>query len=83
MQKCDFTLKMTVLCSIDDVSLPTDSGHRIDGVLATCSRCGHDTESFGTSDASVRRCLALMRETCPKNENNYYVSRSRALAQNC
>lgn len=42
-------------------------------VEVTCSKCGHTVESFGTSDASVRRCLALLREECPLGENNFYV----------
>lgn len=41
-------------------------------------KCGvsfrHETQSFGTSEASVRRCLALMREECPNGENNFYIA---------
>jgi hypothetical protein len=44
-----------------------------DGVVATCTRCDHQTESFGTGDASIRRCLVLLREECPRGERNYYV----------
>lgn len=43
------------------------------GVEATCTQCGHTTRSYGESDASVRRCLALMREECPEDERNFYV----------
>lgn len=50
-----------------------DSGVLVEGVIATCSRCDHQTESFGTSDKSRKRCLALMREECPQNEDNFYV----------
>lgn len=46
----------------------------IDGVEATCSRCGHVTESYGTSEASVKRCLAKLREECPRHEKNWYVA---------
>ena len=45
----------------------------IDGVIARCTRCDHETESFGTSDASIRRCLVLLREECPNGERNFYV----------
>ena len=48
---------------------------RIDGrpgVVACCGRCGHSTTSFGTGEASVRRCLALLREECPRGEINFY-----------
>lgn len=50
-----------------------DSGREIEGVVATCSRCGYTTESFGNSELSVKRCLVLLREGCPKKENNLYV----------
>lgn len=43
------------------------------GIEVTCTRCGHTTESFGESDRSIRRCLALMREECPDGESNFYV----------
>jgi hypothetical protein len=63
---------MKVSCEINEVELDGDHG-TIPGVVATCSRCGHETESYGTSDASVRRCLVLMREECPNDETNYYT----------
>jgi hypothetical protein len=44
----------------------------VESVCGTCRRCGHETESYGTSDASVRRCVALLREECPNGEHNYY-----------
>ena len=43
------------------------------GVEATCTECDHTTESMGESERSINRCLALMRETCPEEEENYYV----------
>ena len=65
-----------VECEISAATLTNDDGREIDGVQAECSRCGHTTESFGTSDASVRRCLAIMREQCPEGEENFYVGES-------
>ena len=47
---------------------------KVDGVEATCSRCGHATEAFGTCDASVRRCLVALREECPRGEQNFYFA---------
>jgi hypothetical protein len=64
---------MEVPATIDEVQLEGDNGRMIEGVEATCTRCGHTTESFGTSDASIRRCLILLREECPKEERNFYV----------
>lgn len=63
---------MRINCEIDETELENDEGYEIPGVVATCSKCQHSTESFGTSDASIRRCLALMREECPMCENNFY-----------
>lgn len=62
-----------VECEIFDVVLENDDGIQIDGVCATCTRCDHETESFGTSEASVKRCLALMRDECPMGQDNFYV----------
>lgn len=46
----------------------------IPSVRATCSRCGHVTESGGTHAASVTRCLALMREQCPRGARHFYAT---------
>ena len=64
---------MKVRCKIEEVELENDEGHPVEGVRVTCSRCDHETESFGTSDRSIKRCLALMREECPNHEENFYV----------
>ncbi len=63
---------MRVVALIEYVQLEGDYGE-IDGVQATCEQCSHCTESFGTSDTSVRRCLALLNEECPELENNFYI----------
>ena len=61
-----------VECSTDEVELEGDYGE-VAGIRATCGKCGHTTESFGTSDRSTKRCLVLMREECPEGEENFYV----------
>ena len=63
-----------VSCEIDHVTLENEDGQEIDGVRAICGLCEHETESFGTSSASVRRCLVLLREECPRGQRNYYVA---------
>ena len=65
---------MRVTCRIEEVELENDDGVEVPSVCATCSRCDHETESFGTSDRSIRRCLVLMRDECPMGEDNYYAS---------
>jgi hypothetical protein len=64
---------MKVECEIHETELENDSGRTVDGVIAECSRCGHREESFGTSEASRKRCLVMLRENCPKGELNFYV----------
>ena len=64
---------MRVSCTIEETELESDNGRPMDGVQATCSRCRHTTESFGTEEASRRRCLVLLREECPEGEYNFYI----------
>ena len=63
----------TVKCEIVEDSETNDYGTESPCVRAICSKCGHETMSFGDSDTSIRRCLALMREECPQGENNFYI----------
>lgn len=71
---------MKVHCEIEEIELEGDYTDHLDNpvliasVCARCSRCGHETESYGTSAASVRRCLVLMREECPEDEGNWYLA---------
>ena len=64
---------MRIVCDVEETTLTNDEGHDVESVEATCSRCGHMTESFGNGDASIRRCLALMRDECPRGQWNWYV----------
>jgi len=67
---------MKVECEVNPVELKGDLDHRgpVKGVQVTCGRCSHTTESFGQGESSVKRCLALLREECPRDEQNYYVA---------
>ena len=62
-----------VHCEIIYDYLDTDSGHSVHSAVARCSKCGHETESYGTSDASIKRCLLEMRNECPLGETNFYT----------
>jgi len=64
---------MKVLCEVQEEDLDGDYG-TVAGVVAECSRCGHKTESFGTGENSIKRCLVMLREECPEGEHNFYVS---------
>ena len=61
-------------CDVEEVDLEGDYRDDVPGVCVTCSRCQHVTESYGTGGASIRRCLALMREECPRGQRNFYVA---------
>jgi hypothetical protein len=63
---------MRVECEVQETPMDGDYGE-VEGVTATCSRCGHETESYGTSDLSIKRCLVLLREECPNGEQNFYI----------
>lgn len=65
-----------VHCEIETGYVYNDEGREVEGVIATCSKCGHTTESLGTSDGSKKRCLALMNDECPMEEDNFYETTS-------
>lgn len=65
---------MRVLADIEYTHLINDNEVEIPSVTATCHKCGLCTESFGQSEFSVKRCLALLNEECSLGENNFYVS---------
>jgi hypothetical protein len=62
--------------TLEHVELEGDD-RPVAGVAATCPRCQHKGESFGTHDRSVKRCLVLLREECPLGESNFYVVGAR------
>jgi uncharacterized protein YjbI with pentapeptide repeats len=70
----------TVAATIDGIILTNSDpaygevGREVASVAATCSKCKHTTESFGYQQESIRRCFAVLREECPRNETNFYVS---------
>ncbi|MFM9962413.1 MAG: hypothetical protein ACKV2Q_14465 [Planctomycetaceae bacterium] len=63
---------MIVTCKIETQDMENDNGCEVEGTVAACSKCGHRTESFGTSNGSIKRCFWLMRQECPRREQNYY-----------
>lgn len=69
---------MTIECDIEEEEIEDSEGVMVPGVIATCSECGHSTQSFGTGESSIKRCLVLMRKNCPNREQNFYVSRHDA-----
>lgn len=53
-----------------------DSGRIIDSVEAICLACGNHEEIWGDHVDAVTRCLATLRDTCPRGENNFYFEHS-------
>lgn len=63
---------MRVLVHIEETTLTNERGYDQDGIEATCARCEHTVEVFGTEDASIKRACATLREECPFKEHNFY-----------
>jgi hypothetical protein len=63
---------MRVPCESRRVTLTNDRFTQVSSVRVVCSECQHYTESYGTGENSIRRCLALLREECPNGEENFY-----------
>jgi hypothetical protein len=61
-----------IKCTIEEITLEGDYSNDVQSVRATCNKCDHTTESYGTSEGSIKRCLALMHEECPEGEDNRY-----------
>ncbi len=60
-------------CKIEYVGVQNDFvGRSVPGVIATCSRCRHQTDSIGTSVRSLRECLRMMSDECPCGGSNDY-----------
>jgi hypothetical protein len=65
---------MKIYANIHEVTLTNDSGFEVEGVKATCSLCNYSTESYGSSYASRKRCLVLLRLQCPRRETHFYIA---------
>ena len=63
---------MRVECEVSATTLVGDHGGDVDGVCVTCGRCNYTVEVYGTSSASVRRAMAMLRDECPEGESNFY-----------
>lgn len=59
---------------ICEADLDGDYG-TVEGYEVECERCGHCVEVFGTSEASIARAAVMLRDECPRGENNFYEER--------
>ena len=62
-----------IKCSVTYGEVENDDGVEVPSTTVSCGNCSHETTSYGTGPISVKRCLALLNEECPDNENNFYV----------
>lgn len=53
-------------------TLENDYGREQDGIVVTCSKCGHQVEVFGDDERSIKRGAATLNDECPLEENNFY-----------
>jgi hypothetical protein len=60
-----------VATETDYLQVEGDYGY-VDGVEVTCKKCLHSEQSGGTHDGSLKRCAFLLRENCPRGEDNFY-----------
>ena len=63
---------MRVPCNVEYTEIEKERGFPVDGVVVTCSRCEKSAESFGQTEASVKRCFVLLKEDC--DESNFYYA---------
>jgi hypothetical protein len=63
-----------VECEIQYLNLCSNGFWR-EGVQVICSKCGQTSESFGTKEKSIKRCLAILADKCLIGENNFYVQK--------
>ena len=61
-----------VACTVAQTIYRKHKAGRYDKTVVRCSECGHAQESSGSGDGSVRRCLALLKQSCPRGERNFY-----------
>ena len=68
-------MNVPVSVEYDDISTER-SGKEIyvDGVRATCSRCGNQEECPGTDTDSVERACSRLMISCPRREQNHYYA---------
>lgn len=63
-----------IICEVTEIELENDDGVAVPSVCVRCPQCEEEQESYGTGHASIRRCLALLRENCPEDGNNFYTT---------
>ena len=63
----------SVVCAISHVTLTNAEGSKVPSIQAACAKCGHVEASFGRRENSLKRCLVMLSENCPRGERNFYA----------
>jgi len=63
-----------IKCRIHKTIWERHKAGRYDSTRATCSICNNSTFSYGSGDGSVKRCLVLLKNSCPIGSNHFYVA---------
>ena len=68
-----------ITCRIEETYVENDEGREVEGVVATCSHCGRQTQAYGQGEGSRRRCLVEMSNECREEDRghratNYYIA---------
>ena len=64
-----------VECTLAQTIYRKHKAGRYDKTVVRCTECGHAQESSGSGDGSIRRCLAMLKQSCPRGERNFYEIR--------
>ncbi|GAA5070510.1 hypothetical protein N0B44_12510 [Roseibacterium beibuensis] len=63
-----------VYASVEEDYVDTDFGNGL-GLLVTCQKCGHTVEVLGVEEPSENAAFALLRESYPRAERNWYEAK--------
>lgn len=64
---------MRVSVDVERGTRENDRGIEVPTTEVICSRCANEAWAWGAGEDSTTRCLVKLRDTCPKDESNYYV----------
>lgn len=62
---------MKIVAHADVTEIDGDYG-TYEGTIVTCSRCGHEVQVGGSHEGAWRRAAIMLREECPRSEQNFY-----------
>jgi len=64
---------MRIPCTVRYVTVEGDFAPKVDAVRVCCTRCNGSADALGQGEGSVRLAFLKLRDTCPRQEENFYV----------